>query len=393
MSRKKRVLLFGGAFALLVLLNAWFLPLRYSPAVVVERVKLEPLALIVRAAGNLDAKDSKTIRAEFDGPLNEKHYREGDTVVKDQLLAVIGRERIRQDRQQKKDMLLSAQTDLAKARKELRLQKILYKKDAVPHSSVEDAQIGLQKAEQALRSAKEGLQLSNLQWDSSDVKAPFNGTIVKDFIGDDKFVSSGREILTVADVSEFTMKARVDELEIKQVHPGQPAIVQVQIYPQTPLLAVVRDVGSLPDSVGIPEVLVELTIKDTNQLSLKPKLTAETKIFTGRTTPVMSVPLTAVSNADGIPRVWVLSWTNRIYSKVVTLGRSNPDRVEILSGLRPNERICSESEPTFADGMKVIRVRKKIVASSLTHKLLPKPRPESDKGKTKTLTSVGRATQ
>jgi multidrug efflux pump subunit AcrA (membrane-fusion protein) len=188
------------------------------------------------------------------------------------------------------------------------------------------------------------------------VYAPFAGTVVKDWVGDDKFVGSGKEIVTVADISEYTMKARVDELEIKQVRPGQFAQVMVQIYEQTPLPAMVRDVGSMPDATGIPEVPVVLTIRDTRGLQLRPKLTAETNIFTGQTLPTLAVPLTAVTNADGKPRIWVINRWGKIHSRIVSLGQSSPFMVEITSGLTEGDLICMDAEPPFAEGMKVLYV-------------------------------------
>jgi len=337
-----------------IVLNVVFLPHLYSPHVSIEVLALRPMSLIVRSAGNLEALDSTTIRAQFDGRVLEKHYREGNKVTKGQLLAVIDRDRIRLDHQKKMDTLKNADADFKKARKDLKLQKLLFRKGAVSSSNVDDAQTTLVKAEQALISAKEGMRLSDDQWNSSSVYAPLTGTIVKDSIGDDKFASMGKEILTVADISQFTMKARVDELDIKQVRPSQPAQVTVQIYGSTPLPATVREVGSMPEATGIPEVPVMLTIRDTKNLMLRPKLTAESLIFTGVTPPTLSVPLTAIANADGTSRVWVINALGKIHSRIVTLGQSNPFAVEITAGLKPGERICTKASSFFADGMKVV---------------------------------------
>jgi len=281
----------GGAWGVLVLLNALLLPHRYAPEVKIERIALRPFPLIVRAAGNLEARESFTARAQFDGPVVEKFFREGQKVQKGQKLLVMGRDRIRLERQQKKDALLNSEADLGKARKDLRLQKMLYRKQAVPRSSVDDARTALIKAEQAWRSAQESMRLNGQIWESAEVTAPFSGTVVKDWFGDDKFVMSGKELVTVADISEFTVKARVDELEIKQIHEGQRAQIKIQIFADQPFEAVVRDVGSQPEGSGIPEVPVTLLITDTHGLLLRPKLTAEARILTGMTEPVLSVSL------------------------------------------------------------------------------------------------------
>ena len=273
---------------------------------------------------------------------------------KGDLLVVIGRDRIRADYQAKADALKNAQSDLARARRDVRLQKTLFRKQAVAYSSVEDAERAQVHAVQTLRGAEENFKLAVAQWNGSNVYSSFDGTVVKDSIGDDKFVSGNKEMVTVADVSEFSVRARVDELDIRQVREGQWAEVLLSIFPLTPFKARVTALGSAPESAGIPEVPVVLKLASTQGMMLRPRLTADVRIMTGMTDPVISVPLTAIANSDGQPRVWRIGWLGRIHRQSVELGRTNPDRVEVKSGIRMGERICSVAEPDYADGMKVI---------------------------------------
>ena len=337
-----------------VVMNIHFLPQRYAMHVQVERLTLAPMPLLVRASGTLEAKDSHTLKLDFDGPILKKQFREGQQVVKGQVLAVVSREKIEVDYQNKMDALKNAQDDLARARKDLRVQKELYHKQAVAYSTIEDAQKTLVKATQALRSAKETFALAQAQWNSSTIVSPIAGTIVKDWIGEDKSVSSGKDIVTVADVSAFTVKVTVDELEIKQVAEGQRAEIKLQIYDQTPLPAIVKEIGSAPEGNGLPEVPVVLLVTDTRGLPLRPKLTAEARIDTGTTEPILSVPLTAVANADGNPHVWVLGAFQRVHAVAVQLGRTSPDWVEVTQGLQAQNQIVITAEPDFAEGMMVL---------------------------------------
>jgi HlyD family secretion protein len=344
----------AAAFLAITGANVLLLPRVYAPRVEVDHVLLGPLPLIVRASGNLDAKQSTTIRAQFDGPLIVKRFREGQTVQKGELLGVLGRDRIRPDYELKNDALKNSQADLQKARRDLRLQRALFKRQAIAYSMVEDAQRAVVRAEQAVRAASDNMRLAAQQWDSSRIVAPSSGTVVKDWLGDEKNVSAGKEIVTVADVSQYVFRVRVDELEIKRVAEGQKAEVRLQAFPQTPLPAVVQDIGSQPEGNGLPEVAVVLRITESRGLGLRPKLTGEARISTGGTGPVLSVPSTAVSNAGPDSRVWLLDRFNRLRSRKVALGRFNPDRVEVLSGVAAGQRICKTVDGDFADGLKVV---------------------------------------
>jgi RND family efflux transporter MFP subunit len=348
-----KVIVIGAGWGVVTLLNMVILPARYSAHVTAEIVQSAPLALIVRAPGNLDARASVTLKGQFDGPLVNKLFREGQNVKAGQLLAVINRDKVLLEYQEKQDALANAKADLQQARKEIRLQKTLYDKEAVAYSAVEEAQRNLVKATQALRGAEEAYRIEQARWNSANVVAPIAGTVVKDGVGEDKFVTSGKEIVTVADVSEFTVKARVDELDIKRLTENQSAEVRIQIFPQHVFKARVTQIGSqadAPDSTAIPVVL---TLEGNQGVLLRPRLTADVRIITGQTQPALSVPLSAINNADGNTRVWILGLWNRLAGRTVTLGQTNPDRVEVTQGLRPGERICATAEPNLAEGMRV----------------------------------------
>lgn len=360
-----------------IVLNGVLLPKHFAPHVQVETMKPAEMSLIVRASGNLEAKDSNTLRAQFDGPVIQKLFREGQKVVKGQRLAELGRDRIKLDYRIRSDNLKNAETDLEKAKRDLKLQKALFGKQAVAYSTVEDAQRALEKAKQNLRSNQESFRLEQTRWESAVVTAPLSGTIVKDWLGDEKNVNLGKEIVTVADVSEFTVHARVDELDSKQVKEGQTAEIQIQIYPQTIFPAVVTEVGATSDGAASPDIPVVLKMLSHHDLLLRPKLTAEARILTGKTGPVLSVPLTAVANTDGQPKVWVLGWLNRIQARRVELGRGNPDRSEVVQGLKPGDRVLITAEPDYVEGSRVIIGDAPKTFVSRTRVLLEKAKKES----------------
>jgi hypothetical protein len=178
--------------------------------------------------------------------------------------------------------------------------------------------------------------------------------VIKDFVGNQPSVVSGKEMLTLADVSRFSVRARVDELEIGQIHEGQEARVRIEAFHDTWLPARVDRIGTQADETGAPEIPVTLHLDGTENLSLRTNLAAEARINTGQTAAaVLSVPLTAIANEDGHAKVWVLNRLNRLETRHVETGKSNPDRVEITKGLETGDRVCVQADAHFSEGMKV----------------------------------------
>src|SRR5690348_467709 len=122
-------------WAAVTLSNILVMPGRYAVRIKSEVVKEAPLLQVVRAPGNLDAKASVTIKAQFDADVASKHFKEGQRVEEGDLLAVLNRDNIRLDFQARQDALTNARADLAQARKEVKLQKTLYDKQAVAYSA------------------------------------------------------------------------------------------------------------------------------------------------------------------------------------------------------------------------------------------------------------------
>jgi len=351
-----RVFLLMAGVAGILAANWIVMPQRYALHVQTETARPQSLPLIIKSIGSLEAKASVTLRVPFDGPLSQKKYKEGDRVTTGQVLLTVNREKIRLDYQNKKDALQNAQSDLTRAQKELRLQKTLFQKQAVAYSAVEEAQRSLVRAEQALRAAQETFRSMQGIWNADAVKAPFTGTIVKDFLGEETQIGANKDLLVLADVSEYTTRIRIDEMDIKRVEEGQPATVRIAMYPKNTFQATVSQIGTATESSGatLLEIPVTLRLKDSQGLMLRPKLTTEARVFTGETEPVISVPRDAIDNRTAKPRIWRVDRWKRLRAVSVTTGRSNPERVEV-SGLLPGWQICIRTDPQFREGLRVVQ--------------------------------------
>jgi RND family efflux transporter MFP subunit len=354
LNTKDRGIAIGVGWWFLILLNIVRIPSHFAPHVKVEKAALAPLTLMARASGNLEARKSVILKSMFEGRVLAKKFREGQVVKAGEFLLEIDREKIRLDYQSRRDALSNARSDLARAQKDLRIQKSLFKQQAVAYSAVEDAQRAVVRASQALHGAEQVFKLEEERWNSNVVTAPFTGTVVRDNVGDGLEVAAGQDLLILADVSEFTVRARVDELDIKQVREGQRAEIRVQIFPKAVFGAKVIQVGTAPDEAGIPSMPVILKLEPVKDYLLRPRMSADVRIVTGKTAPLLSVPMKSVNNTDGNVRVWGLTALNRLTLIPVTLDRSNPERVEVVSGIKVGQKICKEGLPSFRDGLKVI---------------------------------------
>jgi multidrug efflux pump subunit AcrA (membrane-fusion protein) len=65
------------------------------------------------------------------------------------------------------------------------------------------------------------------------------------------------------------------------------------------------------------------------------------------------VPVSAVVNETGQQMVWILGKDQTVRCRTVKIGNVKDGRVEILSGLRPGDRVAVAGAPFLREGMKV----------------------------------------
>lgn len=89
----------------------------------------------------------------------------------------------------------------------------------------------IEVAEAQYAAAKAALDLAEIQLGYTQLKSPFEGTIMNRNVEPGEVVASGREVFSLADLSEVELKIFVDETDMGKVKPGQHAKVKIDTFP------------------------------------------------------------------------------------------------------------------------------------------------------------------
>jgi len=81
------------------------------------------------------------------------------------------------------------------------------------------------------KQAKAALEQADIQLNYGRLLAPYSGIITSRNVEPGEVVTTGREVLTLADLSTVDLKIFVDETEIGKVKPGQDVEVKVDTFP------------------------------------------------------------------------------------------------------------------------------------------------------------------
>jgi multidrug resistance efflux pump len=155
-------------------------------------------------------------------------------------------------------------------------------------------------------------------------------------------VTSSQGLVTIPEVNRMLMESSVGEAEVHRVKPGQRAVIRLEAFPALRLTGKVVRVGTLASSsINRPledkrfDLIIEI---DPTDAELRPEMTSRADIQVGTRTGVLLMPVNAVFEQDGRFVAHALTRTG-IATRVVTLGESNEQWVEVTSGLDEGDQV------------------------------------------------------
>jgi cobalt-zinc-cadmium efflux system membrane fusion protein len=173
-----------------------------------------------------------------------------------------------------------------------------------------------------------------------ELKSPIAGKVVERAVSRGQSVEPTHTAFRVADLSRVWVQLAVFERELSAVHAGD----EVEITPQTDArkvlhgkVAYVGDVLDLETRTAPVRVVV-----DQPETPLRPGQSVTAKIRTAiAPASALVLPREAVTSVDGKSTVFVAHDANSVEPRTVQLGSQDGKRVEVLSGLEPNERVVT----------------------------------------------------
>jgi Membrane-fusion protein len=155
-------------------------------------------------------------------------------------------------------------------------------------------------------------------------------------------------ILQLPDLTTMRADVEVHESKVDEIKPGMPATVRVQ---GESFAGAVTAVANRPESnyfSSAKKYIVQVKIDGTSPV-LRPGFTAEAEIIVADLKNVIAVPVATVIEQDG-EYVCAVREGNAASRRVVELGQSDDESVEIVSGLVEGDRLFLNPRKLLGDG-------------------------------------------
>lgn len=187
---------------------------------------------------------------------------------------------------------------------------------------------------EALKPSKSGKGVS--------VKSPISGFIKACLVKEGDYVTVGQPLMTVTQTRRLVLKAEVSERYYAQLSQVVSANFQT---PYNNKVYSLENLGgkllSFGKSSGDTSYYVPVTFEFDNRGDMVPGSFVEVYLLSGERSGVLSIPLSALTEEQGVYFVY-LKLDEECYKKQeVKLGTSDGSRVEILSGIKDGDTVVT----------------------------------------------------
>jgi RND family efflux transporter MFP subunit len=203
---------------------------------------------------------------------------------------------------------------------------------------------------QALLAARARLSLAKKALADTVVRSPFTGVVGERLVSVGAYVARGTKVASVMRTNPLRVNLTVPEQYSAEVAIGRSVSLSVNAALGKTFEGHVRYVSPALQSDSRTLVVEALVENDSGVL--KPGSFATARIEQGSERPGVLVPKAAVRTVSGTSRVYVIA-SDRVEERIVTVGQSVDDLVEITTGLKAAESVATSDVEKLSDGSHV----------------------------------------
>ncbi len=380
----KFILFFVLPIAIFILWLGGFLSSRVEPGEAKEKGKVvsglpvltveeKEVPNIYKADGMITAENNAKVSTKWMGRILKIYVNEGDYVKAGQTLAVLDDSEIKQQ----KNEALAGLEELSKARDEALAGrkaalenyefakrtyerfKNLYQENAISKQQLEeietkmiaaksmveqvDAKLAQLKAKESQVKAK--INQVNIMEGYAVIKAPFDGYVIKKMNDEGDMAAPGMPIFIIGD-KKLQFVANLDESLLDKVKVGDQ--LEIQIGDKKITGKVIEKNPNIDPMNRTFKIKLDVPYSETITSGMYGKL-----IVPISTTKKVVIPKSAVFKWGQLTAVYTVDKNNTIHLTYVKLGEDYGDMVEVLSGLKPGDRIIPSQTEKACDGCRI----------------------------------------
>jgi len=323
-----------------------------GPSVNVTEVGLTSIRKSYQFTGSVEGEQRINLSTKVMGKITALPVNLGDQVAKGDVLLRIKNDNIIAQRDQVEANLAEAEASLENTQTNYKRIKALHADSSATQKELDDisTQLGVAKARvKALKSKR--AEIRDLM-DYSVIESPIDGYVVQKNVSQGDMASPGQPLLAVEEVADLKVLVSVPASQIDLFSKSDTLDISIEAA-KAQFSGIVKAINPSADAMSRQfEVKVSIP-KDVAKLQIvKPGMFADVRLRKGMDSLLM-VPDSALVRRGQLTGLYTVNDNNELLLRWVRIGRHQNGKVEILSGLKPGERLVLAGNQKLVEGQKV----------------------------------------
>lgn len=213
--------------------------------------------------------------------------------------------------------------------------------------------------------AQAAVEYAQTMLDSTLIRSPVTGTILERLVEKGEMVSTMNfggtggvkaSVASVADLNDLQVQLDINQNDFPRISPAQTCQVTADAYPDRVHQGVVAEIA--PEA-NRQKATIEVRVKILHPEDyLRPEMNAHVSFLAPAdpqkktTRETLSIPRSALVQKEGKTAVFVVQGTHARWQEI-QVGRDFGDRVEVLEGVSPNDRVVVHGGEGLTNGQRV----------------------------------------
>ena len=305
----------------------------------------------LEAVGTVRAARTSQVSSQVMANIVEIQAHEGDRVQSGQVLAVLDDAQARSGSDQATAAVAAAEKEVSAADSNfvlaeatLKRYQQLFEQKSVSPQEFDEIKARYQSAEARREIARAGLAQTSAgethartTLGYAKIRAPFSGVITEKKADAGTLASPGMPLFTIEDTRSFRLEVTVDESELRYVRIGQVATVTVDALENVQLDGKVAQIVPAADPAS-RSFLVKVQLPADSRL--RSGLFGRARFQRGERTALL-ISRKALVDRGQLQGVYVLDANHIAGLRYLTLGKTDGEQIEVLSGLQEGEKLVA----------------------------------------------------
>ena len=308
-------------------------------------------ASVLDASGYVTARMQATVSSKITGKVLEVFIEEGMFVEKGQILAQLDDS--------------SVQAELNFAKTQLKEAQRVFNRTSELRKDNLASQASLDAAESQVDGLKARLDISKQIVADMQIRAPFSGVVINKAAQPGEMISpvsagggfTRTGIGTIVDMSSLEVEVDVNESYINRVQPGQPAITNLNAYPNwdisSEVIAIIPTADRNKATVKVRIGLLEKDARVLPDMGAKVSFLKDQVIETPEKLEGVMIPSSSLVKEGNLSYVFVIQ-NGLIRKTKVTVGSLSSNYSRITNGIEVGDNVVTDPNAELQNGQEVL---------------------------------------